>query len=145
MSIRSLIAEKQGLVTICVLVGLIVAIVLIVMQTMGGPAYSSESWFYDTETGELFADSFGSPPVDAPSGAGNGVVAYVLECDGTKHIYWLMNKETDDQGNQIELAAIPSDNLEWYPRQSTEASLAMGKRYKEISDECGTKPESSTP
>ncbi len=65
-----------------------------------------EFYFYDIETGELFAGpSNVSGPIDAPSGEGNGYKAYVFTCgdcndETQRKVYWIekpMSFEEDEE------------------------------------------------
>jgi hypothetical protein len=64
---------------------LLLGITLLVFRGTGRSAAIEPApdlaWFYDLETGELFADKAAAlPPIDAPSGANNGVGAVVYAC-----------------------------------------------------------------
>jgi len=59
---------------------LIIALISIIRQQIGEEP-SNKVWYYDVGSGELFPSNPDQIlPIDAPSGAGNGVLAYVVAC-----------------------------------------------------------------
>jgi len=77
--------DENPRVALGVAVGVfVVAMVIIVFQLMGG-GYRGPSpvWYYDLKTGERFESDPGLyPPIDAPSGPGQGVRLFVYGCGG---------------------------------------------------------------
>lgn len=80
MALRSFLEQKPVAVVAVCAVLLLVALAL--SLSLGGRPQPElpRVWFYDLETGDLFAASDELPPIDAPSGASAGVRAHVFAC-----------------------------------------------------------------
>lgn len=97
--------KRRTIATVLALI-LGIAAAALIMQRIGGaagaPGLSSKAYFYDLNTGELFAsDANRVPPIDAPSGALHGttdakagVLAYVFKCDDAGHEHFIAWLET---------------------------------------------------
>ncbi|MEM6552550.1 MAG: hypothetical protein AAF750_10550 [Planctomycetota bacterium] len=82
MAVREYLNNNPAVVTIAAVVLLIVCLALIVRQLLGGGGGQARDMFYlDTATGQVFIESAAQfAPIDAPSGAGNGVRAHIYSC-----------------------------------------------------------------
>jgi len=49
-----------------------------------------EAWFYDLGSGELFAGKNALPPIDAATGAGQGVIAFIYACGACDPASWTL-------------------------------------------------------
>lgn len=79
MSLRETLNKNPALAGGIVVVVIVAAVVA--MRGSSGAPPLDQAWFYDLQTGALFpGDRFAPAPIDAPSGAGNGVTAVVLGC-----------------------------------------------------------------
>ena len=92
--LRSGVNQKSalvGLVAVLILVGSLFAI----MWQLGGSRRGGNAprnvFFMDVSNGELFPAPVNSiPPIDAPSGPGNGVKAYVYTCGSCSKSEWFI-------------------------------------------------------
>ena len=87
--------NENSAVTTLVAVGLLVAAVAVLLWSngmIGGPP-KAEAYFYDVKTQQLFtAPSEKLGPIDAPSGAGNGMTAHVYSCSScssNRFVAWI--------------------------------------------------------
>lgn len=79
MSIRETI-NKNPLVGVVIVV-VILVIVVMMIRSNGPVGENPLAYYYDLQSGELFvANKDDVPPIEAPSGAGNGVLAAVFAC-----------------------------------------------------------------
>lgn len=129
-----------------------------------------QRYFYDVESGKLFAAPASAlPPIDAPSGSGNGVRAEVISCgectDGQMRIVYLeryneaaihaaqnpgVDPDIEDAGDRARhllegtlVAREPGDgeDIAWYSAASP-AGQAIQAEYHE---HCGGKPNACAP
>lgn len=80
MGLREIMQSNQPIVAV---LAVVVIVGSIVWMSGGGSGNSlpKSVYFYDLGSGELFpADRAAQPPIDAPSGAGQGVKAVVYAC-----------------------------------------------------------------
>lgn len=103
-------------------VGLIIAVVVVgvaifVLRGNARPADNPQAYFYDLETGQLFAGlKTDVPPIDAPSGAGNGVQATVMSCGSCdnpdeRFVAWIsrFDPQVQDMVRRMNESANPVD------------------------------------
>lgn len=73
--------RQNPLAGVLIAAALIAVAVVITMRSGSAADAPRQAWFYDVQTGQLFAAAASEiPPVDAPSGPGNGVAAFVFGC-----------------------------------------------------------------
>lgn len=116
-------AENNNTVKLGAAVVLLLAAAgLVAYQMAGGAPQTSAGFFYDLETGKRFASQLGGvPPIDAPSGPGNGVRAEVFACGScddadAQFIGWLERYPADAKQQLVSLiaerAAAADENTE---------------------------------
>lgn len=88
MAVREYLNNNPAVVTIAAIVLLIVCLALIVRQLLGGGgAQVRDVYYFDTASGQVFIEeAVGFPPIEAPSGPGNGVRAYIYSCGSCEDI-----------------------------------------------------------
>lgn len=90
----------------------VVLVIAAVMVNTGDGDLQDQRYFYDLETGAMFAaDRRAMPPIEAPSGAGNGVAAVVLGCDGCGDLSsakpaWLETYTDEAKQAEAQLATV---------------------------------------
>ena len=124
MNVREWMNNNSALVTIIAVVVLVICLGLIFLQ-MGGPgrARITEQYYYDLNTGKLFAaEATATPPIDAPSGPFNdapgGVKAYVYACESCPGGLTGMTAE------QVRQEGATIAYLEVYPLEAKQAMEA---------------------
>lgn len=85
--------KNQATKLILAIAILAIAAALVVMRDNkggnSGAGPTSQAWYYDVDTGQLFAGASAMiPPVDAPSGPGNGVRAHIYTCGACEPGEW---------------------------------------------------------
>lgn len=164
MGFREIVQQNQPIVAV---VAVIVIIGSVVWMANGGKNSSlpKQVYFYDVGSGELFAaDRAAQPPIEAPSGAGNGVKAVVYSCgecsDSSLQVAFVttyseearaaMQKMANaaDGGVDVELAevidngtlvAMPAEGggePQWVSAVTQEGIQIMGR----AGDICGSQP-----
>ncbi len=143
------IAKRRPVLTICVAaVPVIIILFLIVtlptMKQSAIPEVINKEWYYDLNTGDLFASKSGqTPPIEAPSGPHEdgmlaGVRAYVFYKNGDEKnmIIGFLEKEQTVETNHSDDANVPVslklikkvDGAEWVPANS-EQGRAIAREY----------------
>lgn len=89
MSLREWVNNNSMVGTILAVVVLAVALGVVALQFRGpGPGTETQVYFWDMETGELFAGGANeAPPIEAPSG-GEGVRAHLFSCGACTPEEW---------------------------------------------------------
>jgi len=126
-----------------------VAIYLQLTASAEPPAFSTQVWYYDLNTGQLFAgeeDQY--PPIAAPSdeaGERSGVRAFVKSCGDCddpdqRFIGYLMAYQDPDAaaaaeqtGDYVEPLMRRPDDEQWYP-ESSDAAMALNRELQERCD-----------
>lgn len=164
LGLRETLQRNQGAVAVAAVLVIVGCVVWI--STGGrGKGVSKEIYFYDIGTKKLFAvDRKSQPPIDAASGAGNGVKAVVYSCGacdaaGIRIAYLstydaaasaaLKKLEAGGEGtadaelmsviDQGTLVAAPPTGdgaLKWLPVNSEEGIAVMGQ----VTGACGASP-----
>ncbi|MEM6391845.1 MAG: hypothetical protein AAF797_03645 [Planctomycetota bacterium] len=100
MAVREYLNNNPAVVTIAAVVLLIVCLALIVRQLLGGGGgQARDMFFYDTASGQVFIESAAQfAPIEAPSGAGNGVRAHIYACG-----------DCEDIASDIDAGMTPAD------------------------------------
>ena len=127
---------KQNPAVAIAFAAIVLAIALLILLygsgLIGSPAPTSTSkfYYYDVQSGELFADQANlNPPIKAPSG-GDGVLAQVYGCGdcsgepfvGLLKTYTPAAKKAIEKGLPPgpggELVRLPGDDTQWVPADS---------------------------
>lgn len=90
MAWRDQLREKPaiGAGVALVLLGLAGVFAYSRMGPRNAPQPFAQGWYFDVKTGDLFAARNVFPPVEAPSGADQGVRAYVYSCGTCEPSKW---------------------------------------------------------
>ena len=100
-----------------------------------GPPAFNNAYFFDVQSKQLFSQPGElQPPIDAPSGAGNGVLAFVYgcgDCKGELHIHYLKKltpeRKAKPEGQEFSsdgiLIASAKDPQTWHKLGSKDSDL----------------------
>ena len=136
---------KQRLVIVTVSVLILIIAIVVILRGVSGPAIpklTKQAWFYDLNTGKLFAAPFDAiPPIPAPSGllpngSPAGVLAYVFGCvscaERNRIIVYLETRTPEAQAKLIALRQLPPGTDP--PEQLRSFQQWDGLLYKRPSD-----------
>lgn len=110
-----------------VAVGILAISAVLIMRSVSGSAI--ESYYFDLQTGELFTAAQDlKTPINAPSGASNGVRAYVFACgtcsDANMKVVYI--EQLSEEAAQMQANYRPSDD----PAKEAEYQRVMEKGYR---------------
>jgi len=134
MNLREWLNNNSAVTTTGALVLLLAALMIVLWSSgvFGGSGGGGKlAYYYDLKTKKLFTAEAGQiPPMKAPSGANNGVVAHVFSCSdcsdaSSRFIGWLERytdqaKKAFEKSNQFpganpqsDLIRLPKSNAKW--------------------------------
>jgi hypothetical protein len=95
MSLRQAMQQNQIAAAAVAVIVIVISVVWIARGNRSASPRTDQMYFYDVGSGELFpAARAAQPPIDAPSGAGQGVQAFVYGCGSCEpdqlHIAYVM-------------------------------------------------------
>jgi len=138
MGLRTWLNNNSAVTTIGAVVLLLVALVVLSWTNglFGSGSGGVDSYYYDLKTKKLFtADAQKVPPITAPSGANNGVLAHVFSCGdcsaaSSRYVGWLekftpaTKKKLEkthtfmEINPQTDLIRLPQGKSKWVPSSS---------------------------
>jgi len=107
MSVRSFLNNNPAVMTIAAIVVLLICLAVIYsnLTGSGGNRRIVDVYFYNIDTGDLYAEPANSiPPVDTDAGPGTGVRAHVYSCGSCTPDEWTiayLEKFSDDARDAI--------------------------------------------
>lgn len=163
MQTREWMNNNSAIMTLGAVVLLVVALVVMINTISGGGGAGTVNalYFYDLQSGELFeAPVESKAPIDAPSGANNGVRARVFacgECTSSDRTPAYLEKYTDQakaaiQAGNADATANPNamliravDGDQWVPSASQAGSEIVSQAIQRLGCNAENRPRECFP
>ena len=146
MQLREWMNNNSAATTVGAVVLLLVALAILLNEFGlfgSGGATNMKSYYFDVKTGKVFTGDASDPypPIAAPSGPNNGVLAYMFSCSdcSTSHFLGYLEKYTPAAKKKLESLKPNEDGTYWMVNGRVVRLAKPGSKWIQASSEAGNK------